>query len=549
MKLICCWLKKWQMGFAVFFMICGIFASFTPAVLEGVSLIAENGRKRGEYEMANTPNMDSITLKKSSNEFTELYGQYPKKPEDYYWAQRWFNMRKRAALNWQRKFAKSESIRWGIEPIEELSQSMKELDYVYARFEDQANIRMTTEQFRLGNEEFTKANGLDKMDPIILDTRKFWQLFGLGYLLACLSSGIYFVPKLLVNKRKIWANVINGKLPLAMAVFPIMFRALPWGDPKQELKQALQFLIGLIGIFLVNSPVALGQGKTKTEKSSGKNRTVLLKKAQADAVSGGSDDVDERFLITQFKNTDPPTCEFTDLVPKDPSSLTTSSKIKWSGSTMLLNHYVGFDGKEFYDRPVQQTVVTAALKWGGYWSYFNSTAYNQSVSGPNYGNENALTFGYSRKVGEKFSVDVGVTYDVVSPLKKAPAGDVIQFYGTLSRAASKLGAHSFSPFVTVRKFVPVKGKSPEGGTFVEAGVNHSWQKNQWGVDSYFTLLRDDGAFGFLPSMVLRSGATLKHQVRSTRYYILFPIIRFSARMSSNPRDRTKAFVIGTGFSW
>jgi len=155
-------------------------------------------------------------------------------------------------------------------------------------------------------------------------------------------------------------------------------------------------------------------------------------------------------------------------------------------ATQLLSKYVGNAGAVFHAGAVQQTEITATLKSGIYFDIWHSMAWrdhsSQNEDGEetmDYGNEIDWTIGWSGDLGESgFTIDAGVSYFDCANLWQTEF-DTINPYVTIGYSTELTAEQKLSTSVKVELPVVV-GENFAGnhGTYITAGVEHTWQASE-----------------------------------------------------------------------
>lgn len=212
-----------------------------------------------------------------------------------------------------------------------------------------------------------------------------------------------------------------------------------------------------------------------------------------------------------------------------------------------LSQYLGLDGATFYGQPVQQSVLTVQLPKGLFAGVWSSTALNSRPFGSGFGSEVDYFVGWSGRV-RKFDVSTSFVYLDVFPLLKLPRGDVMNATLTVSKSL-KAGRQTVTPFIHTWWAWPARGREPASGWFVHLGTRYSVSFGRLTVRSKGEVVRDSGAFGFGPAVLL--GGTAEASWRIGKGVSLeLPFVRVSEPVSKRPGDpRHFQTQLGLGLSY
>jgi hypothetical protein len=219
-----------------------------------------------------------------------------------------------------------------------------------------------------------------------------------------------------------------------------------------------------------------------------------------------------------------------------------------SFTTVTLRKYIGLDGGNFFDAPVQQSTATVSLPCGFSVGVFYSEPLGDRNIRPNFGRELDPYVGWNRTF-KQYTFDSSFTYLFVSPIRQVLRGDVIQLSERIARKVSLGDRNSISPYVWLRQATPVRGPTPIGGNFVHGGTTFSRTVNKRVSASVTTeIVRDSGAFGYRKGYIGRLVGGINWK-GSRGFSFQIPQITFTDPISHTGDGRHREFCVGAGFSF
>jgi hypothetical protein len=217
----------------------------------------------------------------------------------------------------------------------------------------------------------------------------------------------------------------------------------------------------------------------------------------------------------------------------------------FSLSTATLNSYLGLDGAVFHPGVVQQSSVTANFACGFFGGVWASEPITRRDINPNFGRELDLSFGWSGTISG-LSVSGGGTYFAVSPLRRAPAGDLLQTDIMVSKAIPA-GKTTLKPYLWIRNVSPLRNGVPHGGTFVHWGSGFAQPLGSRASGNLnLEVVHDPGAFGYSPGVIGRILSDISWKTRVPGLRIQLPLLRVTSPLTHTGDGRGPQLQMGVG---
>lgn len=478
---ICGWLKRHHKSIALPLYLLAFLPAFAPAWLNYNALQQKKGADARSQDIFRTQQM----IEEEEFSATSDHGpddQIDKNTAEFIALgpitdlQDYFNRKEQGKMLmafWDRKAGElsySYEAQFGSMAIDLMEAKSKHVADALAKYDAQAKGRYSFWEIRQAQAEFDDHGIKWYNPPTVWDYAELTSLLVGGYIGLCLwTAMILLIPQAKINGFKLWCEICSGRLPLAALFHPFTMMAYPWGDPREQLRRALNAVISFLSLLMVQSfTVATALAQQTDSKKAETASTLLLPTAPAAQVQ-------YPLIVTVT----------TETLPK----------------------YVGFDGAVFSSHPVQWTSLSVSSHSGLSAGAFTSVALTDRSTNPNpnYGNEVDLWADYSHKLGDGWTGDVGLSYINASPLLQVPNGDVVQSHLGIQRPLAFGNKFAMTPYLTVRRFDPLRGSSPGRGWLTQLGSNSTWKPwKRFTVDSFVEFSNDSGIFGNNPTGLFRS---------------------------------------------
>jgi hypothetical protein len=482
MSQICGWLKRHHKSIAFPLWLLALLPAFAPAWLNYSQLQQKKGSDEGRQQIYRTQQMvESVRFaagttegpyKMVNQETAEFLAQGPVNDLQNYYQRREYGIILQAY--WDREAGElghSMEGEFASFAIDDMENKANGVSNKLAKMEQEADKQYNWWQRYQAEKYFDEHGGHWYRPPTAWDYAKLTSLLIGGYIGLCLWTAIVLlIPQAKINGFKLWCEICSGRLPLTALFHPFTMLAYPWGDPREQLRKALNAVISFLSLIMVQSFTAATALTQQTDsKKSETNSALLLPAAPA---------VHARF----------------------PLVITVS--------TETLSKYVGLDGAVFFNHPVQWSqLLVASTRSGLSAGMFTSVALadRSSTTNPNFGNEVDLWTDYSHKLGGGWTIDAGPYYVDSSPVLQIPRGDVLQSHVGIQRPLAFGGKFAITPYLTVRRFDPLRGNSPGRGWLTQVGSSYNWQPGKrFTLSGFAELSKDSGVFGNNSTGIFRS---------------------------------------------
>jgi hypothetical protein len=223
-----------------------------------------------------------------------------------------------------------------------------------------------------------------------------------------------------------------------------------------------------------------------------------------------------------------------------------------SFSTGIANQYVAFgSGSVLYDKAVSQSDLNLTFENGVYVDLWGSKSLGAESWGSNSGDEVDYGFGWSGKIGNGFSLNVGLTYfDEPMAMSFGPC-DVWYTHLKLSHDLTLgHGLGDVTLFGTYESFITTPGTSYEGGNLWSLGVSKTQAIcKDLSVSTSGVLTYDDGSFGGDHGLLAKFGLELDWQV-TDHFKVVLPQLNLYVPFAvSDCRDTEFVAYVGVSLNY
>jgi hypothetical protein len=329
---------------------------------------------------------------------------------------------------------------------------------------------------------------------------EFWNYFRTQYPLGMLFASIGILILMKLRGLRILPEFIPPfQFIAAVATWPVSWMVYPYEDPKQQIKKVVNISAYCISFLLSVTGGVFAQ---------------TVKKASGDEEKKRKDD---HTLVIEDTNAL--------TVGPDPKT----DPVKYTLTTMAATKYLGKIGVVAWNKPVNQSELTASWKNGSFLDLWTSTGFDKQS---NFGDEVDYTVGWA---GKHWSM--GATWIDLSPQLSMHGGDILQSAITFQQSFNIQG-QSMTAYVEADRLEVTEDPSKNSSSFGLAGIKFQrpWRKLSMGSD--VSVMKETGIFGSKPVLLKRFIESMSLQVNKTltltpvKLYVVTPN-RSSGRGISN----------------